>query len=609
MLPNHDPEPTVGSVRALRMLFFLDYMDGATGVRFTNSPGLLPLIAHTRHRGFDVEFVSTEEELFRRVAEGEVDVVGISSMERLLPRSIPVARRLRELRPELPLMVGGNSIDVFATELAAGLFDVVVLKEAEHLLPALLDALAAALGRRRPERPSAAVDLPGGRRRVAEADPGGALSPAVVDALCDARFHRRTEDGGNAAIGLGRVLIRDSERATVWQLESPAAEPALGVDVDPTPREDELAELCRIPWDLVETEGWKNLELYAQRGCRWSMCRFCSVHDRAIRCVPAERVVDVIEEAVRHGVEVVSFADNLFVQFQDWNRAVLEGVIERHIPVTFRAQTMANRTVWPLLDLMREAGFVELAFGLETLLPERAERMAKSFHGPGYVRQALETVERTAQAGIFPVLYLIMVDPWSTLSSIAAELEATLTFLRGVYQRTGILPRPSYSLVMLPVAGTQMTAESPFTARAHVLGDRTLHLPENFCFPPEIVEYLNRIGQVTDDLPWKRENLAAFPLYFDAVIGVAREYGVLDLQRIEEHVSGAWRAHELLVGALDRDIATTARAFERELSGGLVDLRPAELDFRRFGPYVDGIRQYGELLEHAWQTRSAHVPQ
>lgn len=608
-LPLPEPSLPAGSERRLRMLFFLDYIDGATGERFRNSPGLLPLIGRTRRLGFDVEFVATEEELLRRIAEAEVDVVGISSMERLLPRSIPLARRVRQARPDLPLMVGGNSIDTFAAELAAGLFDVVVLKEAEHLLPALLDALAGALGRPGVERPAHAVDLPGCRRRLADADPGGALSPAVVDALCNARFFRPTPDGRTAAIGLGRVLIRDSARGAVWLLESPPSASALGVGVDPAPREEELGELFHIPWDLVDREGWKTLELYAQRGCRWSRCRFCSVLDRQIRCMPPQRVVEIIEEAVRHGVEVISFADNLFVQFQDWNRALLEAVIERRIPVSFRAQTMANRTVWPLLGLMREAGFSELAFGLETLLPERAEGMGKSFHGSGYVRQARETVERTAAARIFPVLYLIMVDPHSTLPSIAAELEATTEFLGDVYRSTGIVPRPSYSLVMLPVAGTELTSEAAFTMRSHDLGRRALEMPENFCFAPEVTEYLNRIGRSTESLPRKRENLAGYPLYFDAVVDVAREHGLADLPRIEEHVGRARRAYERLLGELDGDIVATAQAFDAELAGGAATLGPAHLDFRRFAPYVEGVRHYGDLLGQAWQARSSHVPQ
>jgi hypothetical protein len=77
--------------RLLRTLFFLDYDDGLGG-RFTNSPGLLPLIGHARTAGFDVAFVDAEERLLAALDDGLVDVVAISSMERLLPRSIRTAQ-------------------------------------------------------------------------------------------------------------------------------------------------------------------------------------------------------------------------------------------------------------------------------------------------------------------------------------------------------------------------------------------------------------------------------------------------------------------------------------------------------------------------------------
>lgn len=596
---------SAGCDRPLRMLFFLDYIDTTTGVRFKNSPGLLPLIGHTRRRGFTVDFIATEEDLLRAVADEEVDVVGISSMERLLPRSIPLARKLRELRPDLPLMMGGNAIDAFAVDLVAGLLDVVVLGEAEHSLPALLDALAGAFDRQRESRPRADLDLPGHHRVVGEADPGGALSPTAVEALIAARFFRPASDGRLAAIGLGNVLVRDGARGVVWRLESPDAEASPGVDVSPVPRDEELPGLCQIPWDLVEQEGWNNLELYAQRGCRWGQCHFCSVGDRNIRCLSPDRVVEVIAEAVEHGIEVVSFSDNLFVQYQAWNRAVLEGVIERRIPVTFRAQTMANRTVWPLLDLMREAGFTELAFGLETLLPGRAEFMGKSYHGTGYLRQARETIERTAAAGIYPVLYLIMADPRSTLLEIAAELEVTVTFVRDVYRRTGIVPKPSYSPVMLPVADTRLTAGHACLDRVLSLGRRSISLPENFRFTADVADYLNRIGRATDEMVWKRENLAAFPVYFQAVLGAARNHRSDDLLGVEDHVKGGRQALAELFAELDEDIDETARAFDHRLADGVDEISPAEIDFRRFGPYIDGVRRFSELLAASFERRNA----
>src|SRR5690348_10003655 len=96
--------------RRLRMLFFLDY-DNGQGGRFSNSPGLLPLIGHVRNAGFDVDYLDSEQDLFKALQTPNIDVVGISSMERMLPRSIVCARQVRQLRSDVVLVLGGNSIE------------------------------------------------------------------------------------------------------------------------------------------------------------------------------------------------------------------------------------------------------------------------------------------------------------------------------------------------------------------------------------------------------------------------------------------------------------------------------------------------------------------
>lgn len=576
------------------MLFFLDYEDHmAGGARFTNSPGLLPLIEYSRRQGFQIDFISTEGELLAAAMEPDVDVLGISSMERLLPRSIPLARQIREQRPDLPMILGGNSIETFALELAGSLFDVVVLGEGDHLMPALLRAFARAWGRPCVD-PEAEADLrlDAGVEKVAPADPEGALDEACIRELMNAKFVRRYQNSGTAAIGLSNVLIRDSGNGTVWELQRPETE--LAVDTNPTPLREELDDFYVVPWEMMEEQGWNNLEFYAQRGCRWGQCTFCSVGDRNIRAISAGKAVEVITEAARRGVKVVSFADNLFVQEPEWNHEVLDALAVHDVQVGLRAQTMAVRTCWPLLGKMRAAGFFELAFGLETLLPERAVFMAKSFNGKAYVRQARETVARASEAGIYPVLYMIMTDPKSTLVQIAEELELVVGFLAESYRRTHVVPKPSYTLLMLPVAGTQLTEHLGYHTAAHTMGDRDLMMPENFNYQVDVSAYLNLIGKKTLDLARPRENMAAFPLYFDALCEVAGEAGSADLGKIEEHAQRAMACYEELVVELDRDVDATATAFASALRRGQVDMQV--IDYRRFGPYISGIERLNQRV-------------
>lgn len=596
---------TGASCRRLRMLFFLDYDDGF-GNRFVNSPGLLPLVGSTRAAGFDVDFVSSEERLIRALSAPTVDVVGVSSMERLLPRSIAAAQRIRQERPDVILMLGGNAIDPFAIELTAHMFDLVVLGEGEHILPALLRAIA--LSRRlfpghAPLGGSPLID--GEVRRVGDAAPGGALTALDVEHVRRASFRRDMGDR-RAEIRIGNVFVRDSGGGSVWRLDEPTAPPVIspsrlaasgGVPLVSMPLGSELDDLCAMPWDLFEAEGWKHFEFYTQRGCRWGRCHFCSVADRNIRAVEPAKVVEIIAQAVEHGAEVISFADDLFVQHPDWNWELVRRIQELDIEVGFRAQTMPTRAVWPLLEALESIGFFELAYGIETLSPERAAFMAKSYNGERYIEGGKDTIRRTAAAGIFPVLYIIMVDPKSTLLRIAQELEDLVDFVTDVYDSTAIVPKLSYSLMMLPVACTSITSQFEYFTNRVPLGTSVLEMPSEFKVAPTLTRYLLHIDRATAHLPNRRDNLAALEPYIEGAARMAEESRDPDSAAIVGHAERAGARFRSLTARLDRDAEESAQAlFHLVSSGSAATSKDRRFDFRRFGGYMPGVERFYRRL-------------
>lgn len=590
--------------RRLRLLFFLDYDDGF-GNRFVNSPGLLPLVGSTRAAGFEVDFISSEERLMRALTDPTVDAVGVSSMERLLPRSIAAAQRVRRERPDVILMLGGNAIDPFAVELTAHLFDLVVLGEGEHILPALLRAVALSRGLFPGHAPlDGAPRLDGEVRRVGDATPGGALTSADVDSVRRASF-RRTSGDRAAEIRIGNVFVRDSAAGAVWRLEEPAPPPVItpsrltasgGISPASMPVGKELDELCVMPWELFEAEGWKHFEFYTQRGCRWGRCHFCSVADRNIRAIAPAKVVEIIAQAVQHGAEVISFADDLFVQHPDWNWELVRRIQELDISVGFRAQTMPTRAVWPLLDALASIGFFEMAYGIETLLPERAAFMAKSYNGERYIEGGKDTIRRTAAAGIFPVLYIIMADPKSTLLQIARELEALTTFVADVYDSTTVVPKLSYSLMMLPVACTSITEQFEYFTNRVPLGEGALEMPSEFKVLPSVTKYMLHIDKATAHLPNRRDNLAALGPYIEGVVTIAEECRDPDRVAIRGHAERALAAMNALTARLDRDAEESAQALFQLANGGVASSSPRRFDFRRFGGYVPGVERFYRRL-------------
>ncbi|MCP5014429.1 MAG: radical SAM protein [Ketobacter sp.] len=601
-------------LRSLHMLFFLDYDDGQGG-RFMNSPGLLPMIGYVRHFGFKVDFIVTEAEIIDALENPDVDVVGISSMERMLTSSVRLARKVRELRPDVVLMLGGSAIEPFAVQLTAHLFDIVVLGESEHILPAILNALSVSRGFRRHGEITSheKVFVDGDVKQTSQSFGPGALTNEDIIQLFKASFRRSLGCHGSFEIRIGNVYIKDPCRDVVWMLCEPD-ESRSGSDdrqvvatggiyeAGSAPLADEIGELCIVPWDIVEKEGWKHFEFYTQRGCRWGRCRFCSITERKIRSLSPTKVVDVIAEAVNHGIELVSFADDLFVQHRNWNQELLEGLSERQLPVAFRAQTMATRTVWPILKLMSQAGFTELAFGVETLNPIRAEFMAKSFSGQKYVNKAKETIRRTAEVGIYPVVYMIMVDPNSTLLSIAEELEDTVRFCAEVYDCVEIVPKFSYSLVMLPVACTPITSQFEYSTETISLGSAMLELPTEFRTSPPVTCYLSRIAKLTDNLPHRRENLMAFNVYLESILEIAEEYSDPNLPIIRQRVGNGLRVLRDLIRKLDSDIEQVVQLVHGHITGSHPNRSFAKyMDFRRMGGYIPGIERFSQLLHKELQ--------
>jgi len=605
----------------LRTLFFLDYDDGQGG-RFTNSPGLLPLVGHARSSGFNVTFVDDERRLLAALDDESVDVVAISSMERLLPRSILTAQRVRERRPDVVLMLGGNAIETFALDLAASVFDLVSTGEGEHRFVPLLTAIAQARGRcvPTPAPIQSTIRLPAQPRDLGPAEPGGVLDADAVACITAATFRRSARNAPHVSLdlGLGGVYVRAAATGRVLLLEAPVRaqlEEAIrwfdedggplspdvaATPLDATPLAEELDAFCVYPWDEVDPTRWPTLEFYTQRGCRWGRCEFCSVADRNIRAISHDRVLDVLREAARRGIETVSFSDDLFVQDAAWNRRLLERLLPLGLGLKFRAQTMANRSVWPLLDLMREVGFVELSFGVETLNGARARFMVKSYNGERYVEGAIETIARVAEAGICPVLYLIMADPRSTLEEIAAELADVVEFVGMVYRRTGVVPKTSYTLSMLPVAGPAMTARHPYTTTDVTAGKRVLRLPAEFHFAPLVSRYLRGVAATTDLLPFRRENLGCFPIYLRVARDVAIANAAPEQAAVIAHVERGLRAFQALAGELDRDIEWTARELAGEGRSRTLQCRDElRFEFGRFGGYIEGVQRYSELLNAA----------
>lgn len=580
-----------------KIFFFQDYESEEDGL-FLNSPGLLPFIGYLKSLSFDIEFMLTGRELIDSVRTRKCDLIAFSSMERRLPETIETAKIIKSQNPSIPMAIGGVTIAPYADALASDLFDIVVTVEGENVFPALIDALADSEAAENRESEGSVVPV-ADIQTVCPASPGGALGPNQVDRLLRATFPREIEGIGTVMVPAGGTYIRDSIRGHVFKINGVRIEEQNhGRNFSSEPTTAELENQTVFPWDIIQKRKWKIIEFYAQRGCRWGKCRFCSLKAAGFRCVSNRKILEILEQAKIRNIENISFADDVFIHNTKRTKHLLQAIISRNPGMTLRAQTIADKKIWPLLKLMREAGFNEIAYGVETLSPERAEFMQKAFNGDRYIQIAKETILKTALAGIYPTIYLIIADPESTLKSIAMELNQILDFGLSVFSTSGILPKFSSSVVMLPLKNTWMGEHYAYDVKSVRLFNRTLELPNEFLLKNDVSLFMHKIFQFDRDKRLDRDDLSFLNVCLQALAMTNKEMPGGAAEEIDAYVASGIEKYGTLIKTLDDYLEELFIDILMTFAGNqpVQDQAGILSRLNRVGPYREGVRQLIEKL-------------
>jgi len=127
--------------------------------------------------------------------------------------------------------------------------------------------------------------------------------------------------------------------------------------------------------DLVDREdymispyGSNFLTVHTSRGCPFN-CVYCSnpVGKRFVRYRDVKKVLDEIEYHMKNfEVKFILFTDDTFTLNRKRTRELLQGIIDRGIKLKWSCETRANMVDEDLIKLMKEAGCIEIAFGVES---------------------------------------------------------------------------------------------------------------------------------------------------------------------------------------------------------------------------------------------------
>ena len=150
-------------------------------------------------------------------------------------------------------------------------------------------------------------------------------------------------------------------------------------------------------WDLLPPAR-KFYRVMSQRGCPYS-CQFCmNPNGRRMRHRPVCSVIAEIESLVGKGYTYFEFDDEIFGANKEFCAALLSRMIEvgLHERITFYVVSHARFLEADFVNLLAEAGCVELGFGMETGDEERLLAMRK-----GLTQEMLLRATRDCQkAGI-----------------------------------------------------------------------------------------------------------------------------------------------------------------------------------------------------------------
>jgi anaerobic magnesium-protoporphyrin IX monomethyl ester cyclase len=358
--------------------------------------GLLMLAAVLEKAGVEVHIldacaVRKKRSMDEVVAYADVlkpDVIGMTLLTPAVRESYKLAAALKSRG--FRLLAGGPHATLMAKEVLEHGFDAVVLGEGE---PVIEQALMAVMGQ------TAKSDV----RGFAYKDSAGAI-------VCTA-----------------------------------PREPVKDLDSLPLPARHKVA---------VEDYGETNrsvlhANLFSSRGCP-ALCSFCAggLFGKRFRFRSARHILDEIAHIHEtYGTRHFHFVDDAMTLNRQRIREICEGLIQRHLPITWGIMTRIDTVNEELLALLSEAGCNQIDYGIESGHPETLKRI----HKPHTVEMVRRVIPLTVRHQIKPFVFFILGFPWES----AADVQVTLDLMKEIAPHVTCF-HPAVASIIIPFPGTEI---------------------------------------------------------------------------------------------------------------------------------------------------------
>ncbi len=246
--------------------------------------------------------------------------------------------------------------------------------------------------------------------------------------------------------------VQDVESIAWWDNgqvgRSPFRPPIQDLDEIPFPLYDDIDAdyYFRPNIYVIRNMFLSTAQLFTSRGCPFQ-CTFCVNKNlknimgttKPIRYRSANNVIDEIEYLVdRYFIDGIYISDDTFCVNKKFVFDFCQELSKRNLELTWATETRVNLISRDMLESMRDAGCVQLDFGVESGSPEILKRIKKGIT----VEQARDAFRLCHEVGIRPLANFMFNTPGETENDVQQTLALARDLDACYYNFSIMVPYP-----------------------------------------------------------------------------------------------------------------------------------------------------------------------
>jgi len=223
--------------------------------------------------------------------------------------------------------------------------------------------------------------------------------------------------------------------------------------IEHNPEEDYISDLDSIPFPArhlfnsklyrKRLNGRKAANFMATRGCPFK-CIYCyHILNRKFRTRNHENILSEINMLKNeYGVSGIYFYDDNLTLNRKWLTGLCQKLISREVDIKWRCLSSIKTIDKEFLKLMKDAGCVEIAFGVESGNQKTLDRIPKQIK----VEDSRRVLRDCRDIGIRSKAYVMIGFPWETKEDIRTSISFVEETIPNIVQFLIVTPYPNTEL-------------------------------------------------------------------------------------------------------------------------------------------------------------------